>query len=429
MSNIQDTDLSISLNWPTKGESLIDVDADKKPVWGDEKDFKKTILKHIRHYGNTPLKTSDKKENMLIKGNNIYALKYLEKDFSNKIKCVYIDPPFNTGKTFDHYADGLERGLWLSSIKARLEIIKNLLSDDGVVMVHIDDSEMPYLKIIMDEIFAGRSKTSGSKNNTGNYVATIVWQRKVSPQNDAKFFSDVHDYILVYAKNKNQLRLNLIERTETQNDRYKNIDNDSRGVWMSSDLTVKTPSPNYIYEITLPSGRKVSPSKSRSWVVSKEKYQQLLKDNRIWFGSHGNNMPRLKRFLSDVKQGIVPTTLWFRDEVGDNSEAKQELKTILSDDKKVQIFTTPKPERLLLKLLKLATNENDWILDAYLGSGTTCAVAHKLKRKWIGIENGKQLKEICIPRLLKIIEGKDRNVVSEMTKWNKGGDFDLYEIA
>lgn len=311
-------------------------------------------------------------------------------------------------------------------MKVRLEFMRELLSEDGLIMVHIDDDEMPYLKILMDEIFLGQRKLCGNKNNTGNHVATIVWQKKFAPQNDAKFFSDVHDFILIYAKNIKMLKINLIERSEEQNSRYVNKDNDPRGVWTSSDLTVKTPNPQWIYPITLPSGRVVMPSKSRSWGISKERFQELAEDNRIWFGANGGAMPRLKRFLSDVKKGVVPKTIWFRDEVGDNGEGKKEIKKFIDIDSNV--FATPKPERLLMRIIQIATNEGDWVLDAFLGSGTTCAVAHKLNRKWIGLENGSQLDDICVPRLKKVVDGKDDGGISKNVNWQGGGGFRYYEI-
>ena len=234
-------------------------------------------------------------------------------------------------------------------MKIRLELMYELLSDDGVIFVHIDDTEMPYLKILLDEIFNPELKKYSPKSN---YIATIIWEKKGSPQNDAKFFSDVHDYILVYAKNRKKFKMNKLERSKNQNIRYKNIDNDPRGPWTSSDLTVKTPSERLIYEITLPSGRVVIPSKSRSWGVTKEKFKELVDDNRIWFGKSGNAMPRLKRFLSEVQDGIVPKTIWRKEEVGDNSEGKKELKEIIDNEKVV--FATPKPERLIERIIKLS---------------------------------------------------------------------------
>ena len=231
----------VKLNWLQKDNVLLELDEQQKPIWGTYEDIKEFKLKEKFSYGKL---NESKKDNLFIKGDNLYSLTALKKDFNKKIKCIYIDPPFNTGKIFDHYADGLEKGLWLSMMKIRLELMRDLLSEDGIIFVHIDDDEMPYLKILMDEIFDGQGKLSGSKNNMGNHIATIVWQKKFAPQNDAKFFSDIHDFILVYAKNKKGCKINQIERTEKQNRRYTNRDNDPRGDWTSSDLTVKTPNLN-----------------------------------------------------------------------------------------------------------------------------------------------------------------------------------------
>lgn len=407
------------LNWKNKNKNLLFFDKNREPIYGSLDKFNEFQLIKHKEYGENDAKNI----NMLIKGDNIVSLYKLQEDFENSVKCIYIDPPFNTGKIFDHYADALNREQWLSMMKVRLELMHNLLSEDGVIFVHIDDSEMPYLKILMDEIFKNKSRND---NLNTNYIATIVWQKKSSPQNDAKFFSDVHDYILVYAKDRNKFTLNQLERTEEQNKRYKNLDNDPRGPWTSSDLTVKTPSKHLIYGITLPSGRTVWPSSSRSWGVTKEKFNDLVSDNRIWFGNSGDAMPRLKRFLSEVQDGIVPKTIWTIDEVGDNSEGKKELKKL--SDMEEAIFTTPKPERLIERIIKLSTKEDDIVLDAFLGSGTTCAVAHKLKRQWIGLENGDQLEEVCIPRILKVIDGKDNNIVSSKNRWKGGGGFTYYSV-
>jgi len=429
--DIMSDEIAVSLNWTEKNKVLLGLDEDKNPIWGSNKYDEIENLQFIENffYGTCNKKDSNlylSGDNFFVKGDNLYSLRVLQKDFKEKIKCIYIDPPFNTGKTFDHYADGLENRIWLSMMKVRLEFMRELLSEDGLIMVHIDDDEMPYLKILMDEIFLEQGKLCGNKNNTGNHVATIVWQKKFAPQNDAKFFSDVHDFILIYAKNIKVLKINLIERSEEQNSRYVNKDNDPRGVWTSSDLTVKTPNLQWIYPITLPSGRVVMPSKSRSWGISKKRFQELVEDDRIWFGANGDAMPRLKRFLSNVKKGVVPKTIWFRDEVGDNSEGKKEIKKFIDIDSSV--FTTPKPERLLMRIIQIATNVGDWVLDAFLGSGTTCAVAHKLNRKWIGLENGSQLDDICVPRLKKVVDGKDDGGISKNANWQGGGGFRYYEI-
>jgi adenine-specific DNA-methyltransferase len=344
--------------------------------------------------------------NCLFHGDNLNVLKSLGKRFANKVKVIYIDPPYNTGQVFDHYNDELTHSAWLLMMKERLIVMAPLLREDGSIWISIDENEVHYLKVLCDEIF-GRK----------NFISTIIWEKKYSPSNDTKYISNTHDYILVYAKQKSKWRANLLPRTDEVNKRYKNPDNDIRGVWTSSDLTVKTPSPNYIYEITTPSGRKCLPAKSRSWAIPKSAFLKLKDENKIWFGKNGESMPRLKRFLTQVQDGIVTKSIWLRDEVGDNQEAKKEVKKINND----QVFTTPKPERLLEKIIRLATNEGDWVLDAFAGSGTTGAVAHKLKRKWVMIEINGSCEGHCLPRMKGIIMGRDNIGISKETKISGGG--------
>jgi len=353
-------------------------------------------------------------ENMLIYGDNLLALKALEQDFAGKIKCACIDPPYNTGNAFNHYDDGLEHSIWLSLIKPRIELLHKLLRNDGTLWTFIDDDECHYLKVLCDEIF-GRK----------NFVSNVIWEKKYSPQNDAKWLSDSHDHILVYAKNKEIWRPNLLPRTEKMDSRYKNPDNDPRGQWKAADFSVKTYSESSDYPITLPSGRVVNPPESRCWVTSKEKFERLVKDKRIWFGKTDNNVPAVKKFLSEVKEGSVSKTIWYRSEVGDNQEAKRETKAFNSDD----VFGTPKPERLIQRILTLATNENDWVLDSFLGSGTTDAVAHKMRRRWIGIELGEHCHTHCLPRLKKVVDGTDQGGISKAVNWKGGGGFKYYYLA
>ena len=353
-------------------------------------------------------------DNRLIFGDNLLALKALEQEFAGKVKCIYIDPPYNTGNAFEHYDDGLEHSIWLGLIRDRLELIRSLLSNDGSLWISIDDDESHYLKVLCDEIFGRR-----------NFVANVIWEKKFSPQNDAKWLSDSHDHILIYAKNKELWRPQLLPRTEMMDSRYKNPDNDHRGVWTSSDLTVKTYAASTDYPITLPSGRIVNPPDSRCWAVSKEKFDELVKDSRIWLGESGNSMPRLKRFLTDVKEGLVSKTIWLRTEVGDNQDAKREVKEINAAD----VFTTPKPERLLQRILTLATIPGDLILDSFAGSGTTGAVAHKMGRRWIMVELGEHCHTHIIPRLKKVIDGEDSGGITKAMNWKGGGGFRYYRLA
>jgi adenine-specific DNA-methyltransferase len=335
---------------------------------GDEPKLEPRILIENPEYSYGDPKSG----NLLIHGDNLLALKALEQDYAGKVKCIYIDPPYNTGNAFEHYDDGVEHSEWLNLITPRLRLLRDLLSVDGSIWISIDDDECHYLKVLCDEIF-GRQ----------NFIASVIWHKKHTRSNDAKYFSDNHDFILVYAKQKDSFKINLLPRSEDQDKGYKNLDNDERGVWASQPIQVKTPSDAYIYEIITPNRNSFWPPKGRSWGFGVQKYQELVADNRIWFGSTGNNVPRIKKFLSEVQNGITPLTIWFRDEVGDNQEAKKEMKTLFPDDP----FGTPKPERLLTRVLQLSTNPGDLVLDSFLGSGTTAAVAHKMGRRYIGIEN------------------------------------------
>lgn len=353
-------------------------------------------------------------DNMLIHGDNLLALKALEQEYAGKVKCIYIDPPYNTGNAFEHYDDGIEHSLWLSLMRDRLELLRNLLSDDGSIWINLDDNESHYCKVLCDELF-GRC----------NFVANVIWQKKYSPSNDAKWLSDNHDHILVYAKNKNIWRPNLLPRSDEMNSRYKNPDNDPRGLWKPGDISVKTYTPSCDYPITTPSGRIVNPPKGYCWRFSKEKFAELVMDNRIWFGSEGKSVPAVKRFLTQVKDGITCLTVWTYQEVGHNQDAKKEVKSFNDTN----VFSTPKPERLVERILTLGSNKGDLVLDSFLGSGTTAAVAHKMGRRWIGIELGDHCDTHCAPRLKKIIDGEDQGGITKSANWQGGGGFRYYNLA
>lgn len=302
--------------------------------------------------------------NFLIEGDNLAALKLLEKTHRGKIDIVYIDPPYNTLKEGFTYSDTLvdkndtfRHSKWLSFMKQRMSIAHNLLCKKGVAFISLDDNEVATLRILCDEIFGYQ-----------NFVANVIWEKKFSPQNDAKWLSDSHDHILVYAKNKEEWHPKLLSRTEEMNSRYSNPDNDSRGPWTSSDFTVKTASEAYMYPIETPSGRIVMPTASRSWSTSEANYLELKNDNRIWFGKKGNNIPRIKTFLSEVQQGTVCKTIWYRTEVGDTQEGTRDLKNIFG---KAGTFTNPKPIRLIERVLDIASSDEGVILDFFAGSGTT----------------------------------------------------------
>jgi adenine-specific DNA-methyltransferase len=360
-----------------------------------------------------------KEENKLIHGDNLLGLKALESEYKSKIKLCFIDPPYNTGSAFSHYEDGVEHSLWLSLMARRIEIIYKLLKEDGSLWITIDDNEAHYLKVLCDEIF-GRS----------NFVSNIIWQKKYSRQNDSKWFSTSHDHILVYAKNKEIWRPNSLPRTEDQTKGYKNPDNDTRGVWQSVVYTcskTKSERPNLYYGIKHPkTGKLIYPSESRVWGYDENRHKKHVEENRIWWGKdQEKDKPRLKSFLSEKKGGIVPNTWWTREEAGDNQDAKREALKLNKKD----TFGTPKPEKLLKRIITIGSNEGDIVLDSFAGSGTTGAVAHKMKRNWIMIEMGEQCHTHILPRMNAVVEGDGTFGVSKDLGWSGGGEFSYYDLA
>ncbi|MBR1521929.1 MAG: site-specific DNA-methyltransferase [Bacteroidaceae bacterium] len=357
--------------------------------------------------------------NMLIHGDNLLALKALEQEYSGRVKCIYIDPPYNTGSAFEHYDDGIEHSIWLSLMRERIQILYNLLDKkEGTLWISLDDNEQAYCKVICDEIF-GRN----------NFVANAIWEKKYSPQNAAKWLSDSHDFILVYAKNKELWHPFLLPRTKEMNARYTNRDNDPRGPWKASDSTAQAGhgTKSQFYVLHAPNGLDYSLPAGRCWLYTESVMQEKIKDNRIWFGDSGTNVPAVKKFLSEVKQGVACKTIWFRDEVGDNQEAKKEIKQLFP--KENNPFETPKPERLVERILKLCTTPGDIVLDSFLGSGTTAAVAQKMGRKYIGVELGDQAYSLCVPRLMKVTDGTDQGGISKAQNWKGGSGFKFYELA
>jgi adenine-specific DNA-methyltransferase len=369
------------------------------------------------HHAKTRVTDHDIFDNCLIFGDNLLALKALEQEFAGKVKCTFIDPPYNTGSAFTHYDDGVEHSLWLSLMRDRLELIRRLLSHDGSLWITIDDVEAHYLKVLCDEVF-GRS----------NFVANVIWQKRFSPNSTAQYISDSHDHVLVYARDKGSWKRKLLPRHEKHNSSYKNPDKDPRGPWTSGDLSARNSYSSGIYPIETPSGRVISgPPKGMYWRVSQEKFRALDKDKRIWWGTAGDNVPRLKRFLSEVMEGVVPQTIWTHDEVGHTQEAKKEVMSVVPSE--ADVFQTPKPERLIRRILELSSEPGDLILDSFGGSGTTGAVAHKMGRRWIMVELGEHCHTHIIPRLNKVIDGENPGGITQAVNWKGGGGFRYYRIA
>lgn len=378
--NEEDSELEhFGLFWPGKRDArkaaALAPEGTLEPVWGEG----------LKSDGSTDENGINESKNVFIEGENLEVLKLLQKSYDGKIKLIYIDPPYNTGSDFvydDDFTEPLQEYLrrtgqvdeegktqttnkrsdgrfhskWLSMMYPRLRLARNLLREDGVVFVSIDDNEVHNLRAIMNEIFGEE-----------NFVTNVIWEKNYSPKNDAKWFSANHDHILIFSKNKEEWKPILLPRSEEALSRYKNPDNDPRGPWTSSDLSVKTYSASYDYDLVSPTGKITRPTNGRCWVTSKENMDKLISENRIWFGENGDNTPRLKRFLTDVKDGVTPLTIWKRTDVGDNQEAMKELKELFE----YPPFDTPKPTRLVKKIIELSCSNNDIVLDFFAGSATT----------------------------------------------------------
>jgi adenine-specific DNA-methyltransferase len=331
------------------------------------------------------------------------------------VRLAMIDPPYNTTSKFHHYSDRETSDDWMEERRRHAEHIRSLLTADGSLWMHLDDREMHYAKVMLDEVF-GRK----------NYVGTIVWQKSVSRENRTDL-STIHEYILVYAKNKQvwSRSRNKLAATDEQLARYKNPDNDPRGPWTSGDMTAKAGPGRraaQFYDLKLPSGRVVQPAQGMSWRFTRDRLEELIADGRVSFGTSGNSVPRLKRFLSDTQGGLVPTTWWPAEEVGTTDTAKKELRRLFPE---MIPFETPKPERLAKRIIEISTDVGDTVLDCYGGSGTSAAVAHKLGRRWITAEReARTFHEVLIPRLEAVVAGENGGVSRE-TKWLGGGSFEI----
>jgi adenine-specific DNA-methyltransferase len=359
---------------------------------------------------------ADLASNLVIHGDNLHALKSLLPRYAGQVDLVFIDPPYNTGNEGWCYNDNvnspimkewlstnpvdgedmLRHDKWLCMMWPRLVLLRELLSENGSIWITLDDNEVHRARMVLDEIFG-----------EDNFVATCIWQKKYSPQNDAENFSPSHDYILVYAKANSQVAINMLQRSEVQDAAYKNPDNDQRGIWKASDLTRPEHRDRDFYGLITPSGREVFPAKGRSWSRPKEEIERLRVDNRLWFGKDGAAIPSLKRFLSEVQSGVIPQTIWGRDEVGDNQEAKQGIKQVFGDD----VFATPKPTRLLERILEIGSHRGSLILDSFAGSGTTAHAVLKANakdggnRKFILVEGEDYADKLTAERVRRAIKG------------------------
>lgn len=372
------------------------------------------LLQQVGRYGDVEAA----KQNIIVQGDNLVALKALLPFYRGKVKCIYIDPPYNTGSAFEHYDDNLEHSQWLSMMFPRLRLLRDFLTEDGSFWMTLDDTEVHYAKVILDEIF-GRQ----------NFIADITWQKNPTRENRSDI-AVTHDHILVYAISREFFKKNrnLLPASDEQKDRFSNPDHDPRGPWASLPIHAKADAnrrKEQFFTITTPGGRVLNPPPGRCWLYTRDRFDEMVADNRIWFGKDGMNAPRVKKFWSEVSQGLVPTSIWSCKEVGSNGDAKSEQKALLEGK---SLFSTPKPEGVIQRILTIASNPGDLVLDSFLGSGTTAAVAHKMGRHYIGIEMGEHAVTHCVPRLEKVIAGEEGGI-SKAVGWQGGGGFTFYKLG
>lgn len=355
-------------------------------------------------------------DNILVQGDNMDVLPELRRFFAGRIKCIYIDPPYNNGETYYYYNDNSLHDAWLKNMDRVLCTLRDFLTEDGSIWLSIDDREMAYLKITCDNIF-GRE----------NFVASVIWQQRKTRENRA-VFSCNHEYVLVYAKDVRRFkksRNRLPVDAEFVARKYRNPDNDPRGPWQSVSANVQAGHgvPSQFYTIISPAGVKHKPPKGRCWIYNEARMKREIASGNIWFGKDGRNSPRVKKFLSDAKIGLTPETLWLADDAGTSDSAKKQLKILFPDEDNV--FETPKPEELLKRIIEISSNQGDYVLDCFLGSGTTIATAHKMSRRYIGIEAGEQMSRLVVERMKAVIGGEPTGI-SKKVGWQGGGGFAFY---
>ena len=418
----------LELTWTNKRLRLL-AHRNEGYEWVPPHDYRVSEVRLLRDaalVGRTRAADSRSSDNLLIRGDALNALVSLSElppfaaEFIGRVRLAYIDPPFNTGQAFENYDDNLEHSVWLTMIRDRLVQIRRLLSEDGSVWLHLDDTQMHRARCVLDEVFGA-----------SNFVANVIWQKTYTRENRTDI-SISHDNVIVYAVNKpmwKQAR-NLLPPSKAQRARYRNPDNDPRGDWKSTPVHAKAGKgrrKEQFFTITLPSGRNVDPPPGRCWLYKPERYEEVVADDRIWFGEDGDSMPALKKFWSEVQPGLVPTSIWPYDEVGTTGTAKGEILALFPS---LTPFSTPKPEALIERILHIASDPGDVVLDCFLGSGTTAAVAHKMGRRWIGVEWLEDtVRDFALPRLRKVVQGADPGGVTDLTRWRGGGGFRVLDVA
>ena len=418
----------LELTWTNKHRRLL-AHRGEGYEWVPPHDYRVSEVRLLRDaalVGRTETDESGSFDNLLIRGDALNALVSLSElpafaaEYVGRVRLAYIDPPFNTGQAFENYDDNLEHSVWLTMIRDRLVQIRRLLSEDGSVWLHLDDTQMHRARCVLDEVFGA-----------SNFVANVIWQKSYTRENRTDI-SIGHDNVIVYAANKPLWKKarNLLPPSEAQRARYRNPDDDSRGDWKSTPVHAKAEKGRrreQFFTITLPSGRKVDPPPGTCWRFTRQRYEEVVAAGRIWFGEEGDSMPALKKFWSEVQPGLVPVSIWPHGEVGTTGTAKNEILALFPN---LTPFSTPKPEALIERIIHIGSNPGDIVLDCFLGSGTTAAVAHKMGRRWVGVEwREDTVRDFALPRLDKVIDGEDSGGVTDLTGWTGGGGFRVVDVA
>lgn len=421
----------LELTWTNKDKRLL-ADEDGSYTWVSPADYRVAevrLLDDAGTVGEVGTKKKRASDNLLIRGDALNALTSLTElpefasEYVGNVKLAYLDPPFNTQQSFLQYDDALEHSVWLTMMRDRLLRVHDLLRSDGSLWLHLDDSEMAYARVMLDEIF-GRA----------NLVASVVWEKTYTPKSNGRGLSTDHDYIVVYAKDAAEWLSkgwNLLPRSAEQEARFSNPDDDPNGPWRTYPLDVRTEDDakraSYRYEVTTPSGRKVRPAQGRHWALPLDRFKEERAAGRIWFGASGDAMPTRKVYLRDARPGVLARTWWPHSEVGGSQEAKREIKALFPE---VEPFATPKPERLIERIVRIGSDPSDVVLDCFLGSGTTAGVAHKMGRRWIGVEQSRDsLERFAVPRLTRVIEGTELGGITASVDWEGGGGFRILDVA
>ncbi len=411
----------LELTWTNKHERLLAHD-DGGYEWLPSEDYRVAEARLLRDVGTVGTVSHNRAaDNLLVRGDALHALTSLTKlpefakQYVGKVKVAYLDPPFNTGQAFQQYDDALEHSVWLTMMRDRIRQIHTLLSDKGSLWVHLDDAEMAYCRVLLDEIF-GRQ----------NFVATVVWSRADVPRSVAKFMSNDQDYLLVFAKDTASLTFNRLPRDEKTNSAYKNPDNDPRGPWRLTPFTATKPYSGGSYTVTGPTGKPFRPPNGRYWSRPERAFDEMNADGRVFWGAKGDAAPMMKTYLSEVSD-LIPRTIWHYQDVGSSRTARYESKELFGAD---AFFATPKPERLMERIITIATKPGDVVLDPFAGSGTTAAVAHKLGRRWVTIERADDtVDKYTTPRLTRVVNGTDGVGITKELDWQGGGGFRVLEVA